>query len=124
LPTFFGSTRSVGRRSILWKKKCGGVSVPELHRLKELERDNALLKRWSYHSFVEGRVTYLRTRMTSTPLVGRFNLLGADAAKVAVPTGAIVESIDVVGDVRQRRVIVMTTPSRRASSRPWSSGCS
>lgn len=37
---------------------------------------------------------------TSTPLTGRLKLLGADAAKVAVPTGAIVESIDVVGDVR------------------------
>lgn len=29
----------------LWKKKYGGVGVPELHRLKELERENARLKR-------------------------------------------------------------------------------
>jgi hypothetical protein len=38
--------------------------------------------------------------------VGRLKLLGADASKVAVPSGAIVESIDVVGDVRQRDVTV------------------
>jgi len=29
----------------LWKKKYGGVGVPELQRLKELERENARLKR-------------------------------------------------------------------------------
>ncbi len=46
----------------------------------------------------------LATRTTSPRLVGRLNLLGAEAVKVAVPTGAIVERIDVVGDVRQRDV--------------------
>jgi putative transposase len=29
----------------LWKKKYGGVGVPELQRLEELERENARLKR-------------------------------------------------------------------------------
>jgi putative transposase len=29
----------------LWRKKYGGVGVPELQRLKELERENARLKR-------------------------------------------------------------------------------
>ena len=29
----------------LWKRKYGGTSVPELHRLKELEQENAKLKR-------------------------------------------------------------------------------
>lgn len=59
---------------------------------------------WSYQTFVEGRVTYLHAFTTSTPLVGSLKILGADAAKVAVLTGAIVESIDAVGDVRQRDV--------------------
>ena len=59
---------------------------------------------WSYQTFVEGRVTRLRTRTTSTPHVGRLKLLGADAAKAAMPTGTIVERIDVVRDVRQRDV--------------------
>lgn len=34
--------------------------------------------------------------------MSRLELLGADTSKVAVPSGAIVESIEVVGDVRQR----------------------
>ncbi len=29
----------------LWKKKYGGVGVPELHRFKVLERENGRLKR-------------------------------------------------------------------------------
>lgn len=28
-----------------WRKKYGGMSVPEAHRLKELEKENARLKR-------------------------------------------------------------------------------
>jgi hypothetical protein len=47
---------------------------------------------WSYQTLMESRVTYLRTRTTSTPLLGRLNLLGADAAKLTVPTGAIAGS--------------------------------
>ena len=49
-------------------------------------------------------MTYLRSRTTSTALVGRHKLLGANAAKVDVPTFAIVECIDAVDDVRQRDV--------------------
>lgn len=44
------------------------------------------------------------------PIVGRLKLLGADASEVAVPTGAIVESIDVVGDVRERDVAARIDP--------------
>lgn len=51
---------------------------------------------------MESRVTKLRRFTISPPLVGRLEFFGADAAKVAVPPGAIVESIDVVSDVRQR----------------------
>lgn len=29
----------------LWKHKCGGAGVPELQRLKQLEQENAQLKR-------------------------------------------------------------------------------
>ncbi len=48
-----------------------------------------VLAGWSYQTFVESQVTDLRTRTTWTPRVCRLELLGANAAKVAVPTGAI-----------------------------------
>ena len=44
------------------------------------------------------------THSTSTRLVGGPTLLRADAFSVAVPSGAVVEGIDVVGDVRQCEV--------------------
>ena len=61
-------------------------------------------ERWSSQAFVESRVTSLRTRTTSTALVSRLMLLGADATKAVVPTGVIVDDIVGVGDVRQRDV--------------------
>ena len=30
----------------LWKQKYGGAGVPELQRLKQLEQENAQLKKW------------------------------------------------------------------------------
>ncbi len=65
-----------------------------------------IARAWSYQNFVVSRLTYSRTSKTSTPLVGCLELLGADAAEVAVPSGAIVERIDIVGDVCQRDVTV------------------
>lgn len=41
------------------------------------------------------------THATSTSRLGSFNLLGADASEVAVPSGAIVDILDVVGDICQ-----------------------
>lgn len=70
----------------------------------------ALQARSGQQTFIESRLTYLRFRTTSPPLVGRIRLLGTDAAKVAVPTGAIMESIDIVGDVRQRDVAARIDP--------------
>jgi hypothetical protein len=64
---------------------------------------------WSYQTFVEGRATNFRT-CTTTPLADRLTLCGADAAKVAVPTSAIVDCIDVGGDVRQRDITARKYP--------------
>lgn len=29
-----------------WKKKCSGLGIPELRKLRELKEENAQLKRW------------------------------------------------------------------------------
>lgn len=58
--------------------------------------------RWSYQTFVESRDTSLCTGWAATTLLSRFRLFRADDAKVAAPSGAVFEGIDVVGNVRYR----------------------
>ena len=49
-------------------------------------------------------MTSLRADSATNTFVSRFQICRADAAKVAVPPGAGIESVDVVGDVCQRIV--------------------
>jgi putative transposase len=49
----------------LWKKKYGGVGVPQLQRLKALERENARLKRVYSDQALE--LTAIKDVLTRTP---------------------------------------------------------
>lgn len=64
----------------------------------------------SYHTFLESRVTSLRCFTTSPALVDRLEFYGADATKVAVLPGVILESIHVVSDIRQRGATARVDP--------------
>jgi hypothetical protein len=87
-----------------------GASGPKRTRAARSIRHASQTDGWSYQTFVESRVTKLRRFTASPPLVGRLEFFGADAAKVAVPPGAMVESIDVVSAVRQRGVAARIDP--------------
>lgn len=67
-----------------------------------------------YQSFVQSRFTFSCTLSTSAALVGVLKLLRADTAKVAVSSGADVEGVDVVGDVRSRDLAASPPRVRRA----------
>jgi putative transposase len=41
----------------LWKSKCGGMSVPEARRVKELETENARLKKLLAETMLEAEVS-------------------------------------------------------------------
>ena len=45
VPERYGAWSTVASRFYRWRKAYGGMTVSEAHRLKELERENARLKR-------------------------------------------------------------------------------
>src|SRR5688572_17408573 len=70
-----------------WRKKYGGMTVPEAHRLRELERENARLKRLLAERDLEVDVLKEALRKNGGPLPS-FERVPSGCSRAASPSAA------------------------------------